>query len=125
MTDTALIDTGVFAELQAATGADFVVELVDTFAEELPGMLGELRAALEVANHGYVLETGGLVLEGPAEALAAELKAGAEFTVLAARRSTDEATRMDGGDLGYVEERVDADGGLVPHLSARLSRFVG
>ena len=32
---------------------------------------------------------------------------------------------VDGGDLGYVEERVDADGGLVPHLSARLSRFVG
>ena len=32
---------------------------------------------------------------------------------------------VDGGDLGYVEERVDADGGLVPHLSARLSRFIG
>jgi len=32
---------------------------------------------------------------------------------------------VDGGDLGYVEERVDADGGLVPHLSARLSRHVG
>ncbi|MGV9802156.1 FABP family protein [Mycobacterium sp. NPDC003449] len=32
---------------------------------------------------------------------------------------------VDGGDLGYVEERVDADGGLVPHLSARLARFVG
>lgn len=32
---------------------------------------------------------------------------------------------VDGGDLGYVEERVDADGGLVPHLSARLRRFVG
>jgi len=28
------------------------------------------RAALEVASHGYVLETGDLVLEGPAEALA-------------------------------------------------------
>ncbi|MBI3691446.1 MAG: FABP family protein, partial [Mycolicibacterium aromaticivorans] len=26
------------------------------------------------------------------------------------------------GDLAYVEERVDADGGLVPHLSARLTR---
>ncbi len=32
---------------------------------------------------------------------------------------------VESGDLAYVEERVDADGGLVPHLSARLSRFVG
>ncbi len=32
---------------------------------------------------------------------------------------------VDGGDLAYVEERVDADGGLVPHLSARLTRHVG
>lgn len=32
---------------------------------------------------------------------------------------------VEGGDLAYVEERVDADGALIPHLSARLSRFVG
>ncbi len=32
---------------------------------------------------------------------------------------------VEDGDLAYVEERVDADGELVPHLSARLSRFVG
>ncbi len=32
---------------------------------------------------------------------------------------------IEGGDLAYVEERVDADGGLVPHLSARLTRFIG
>ena len=32
---------------------------------------------------------------------------------------------VENGDLAYVEERVDADGGLVPHLSARLSRHVG
>ncbi|MDT5009247.1 MAG: hypothetical protein QOH57_864 [Mycobacterium sp.] len=32
---------------------------------------------------------------------------------------------VDGGDLAYVEERVDADGGLVPHLSARLTRYAG
>ena len=30
---------------------------------------------------------------------------------------------VEGGDLAYVEERVDADGGLVPHLSARLVAF--
>jgi hypothetical protein len=32
---------------------------------------------------------------------------------------------VEGGDLAYVEERVDTDGRLVPHLSARLSRFAG
>lgn len=32
---------------------------------------------------------------------------------------------VEGGDLGYVEERLDADGTLVPHLSARLSRHIG
>jgi len=32
---------------------------------------------------------------------------------------------VEDGDLAYVEERVDADGGLVPHLSARLARYVG
>lgn len=32
---------------------------------------------------------------------------------------------VENGDLAYVEERVDPDGGLVPHLSARLARYVG
>jgi HPt (histidine-containing phosphotransfer) domain-containing protein len=40
------IDPATFAELQSTTGADFVVELVDTFAEEAPQMLAELRSAL-------------------------------------------------------------------------------
>ncbi len=40
-----LIDPGVFAELQETAGADFVCELVDTFREEAPQMLAELRAA--------------------------------------------------------------------------------
>lgn len=34
--------------------------------------------------------------------VAAELKTGVDFAVLAARRSTDEGTRLDGGDLGYM-----------------------
>ena len=32
---------------------------------------------------------------------------------------------IEGGDLAYVEERVDADGELKPRLSARLSRHIG
>ncbi len=40
-----LIDTQTFGELQANAGADFVVELVDTFAAEAPQMLAELRSS--------------------------------------------------------------------------------
>ncbi|WP_083577049.1 FABP family protein [Rhodococcus tukisamuensis] len=32
---------------------------------------------------------------------------------------------VEGGDLAYVEERILADGPLKPHLSARLSRYIG
>jgi len=39
------IDQAVFDDLQATAGADFVVELVNTFFEEAPQMLAELRAA--------------------------------------------------------------------------------
>ena len=46
---TALIDVDTFKALQDSAGADFVIELVDTFLEEGPQMLGELRAAW-VAN---------------------------------------------------------------------------
>ncbi len=42
---TPLIDPQTFAELQANAGADFVVELVGTFAAEAPQMLAELRQA--------------------------------------------------------------------------------
>lgn len=40
------IDPHIFDELQANAGADFVLELVATFAEEAPGMVEELRSAL-------------------------------------------------------------------------------
>src|ERR1700754_2109666 len=40
-----VIDPHTFDELQATAGADFVAELVDTFADEAPRLLDELRAA--------------------------------------------------------------------------------
>ena len=44
--DPPAIDTAIYAELQATAGAEFVVELADTFREEAPPMLAELRDAL-------------------------------------------------------------------------------
>jgi histidine phosphotransfer protein HptB len=41
-----LIDPAVFNELKDTAGAEFVVELVDTFLEEAPGLLAEMQQAL-------------------------------------------------------------------------------
>ena len=40
------IDAATFVELQASAGADFVDELVNTFLEEAPIMLAEMKSAL-------------------------------------------------------------------------------
>ena len=39
------LNTATFSELQEAAGAEFAVELVQTFFEQAPLMLAELRAA--------------------------------------------------------------------------------
>ena len=46
----ATIDLATFAELQKTAGADFVKELVQTFLEEAPAMLQELRGASASGN---------------------------------------------------------------------------
>jgi HPt (histidine-containing phosphotransfer) domain-containing protein len=43
--DSPAIDGATFAELQETAGADFVAELVDTFLEDAPSLLAELRSA--------------------------------------------------------------------------------
>ena len=48
--DSSLIDRATFTDLREAVGAEFVVELVDTFLEEAPGMLAQLRAALAASD---------------------------------------------------------------------------
>lgn len=42
------------------------------------------------------------------EKILAELKSGADFAVVASRRSIDEGSRMEGGDLGYMTEEEAA-----------------
>ena len=44
------LDPAVFAELEAAAGADFARELIATFLEEAPLMLAELRSTLAAGN---------------------------------------------------------------------------
>jgi len=44
------IDRATFDALRETTGADFVKELVDTFLEEAPAMLEELRTALAAGD---------------------------------------------------------------------------
>lgn len=46
----ATIDLPTFTELQDTAGADFVKELVQTFLEEAPAMLKELRDAAASGN---------------------------------------------------------------------------
>lgn len=95
-----LIDPQTFSELQANAGADFVVELVETFAVEAPQILAELRTshaagqadafrraahslksnsntfgASRLAEMARSLELGGLPPQAePVDALAAELE---------------------------------------------------
>jgi HPt (histidine-containing phosphotransfer) domain-containing protein len=100
-----LIDPHTFDTLQAEAGADFVLTLVDTFAEEAPALLAELHSAaaegaaerfrraahslksnahtfgaLALAEQARALEHGGLPvqaarLQALAQALAAALQA--------------------------------------------------
>lgn len=44
-TSSPAIDPQVFGELQSNTGADFVIELVDTFLDEAPQLLAQLHSA--------------------------------------------------------------------------------
>ena len=46
MDDAALIDHAAFTELQDTAGAEFVVDLIETFAEEAPQILESMRSAL-------------------------------------------------------------------------------
>jgi branched-chain amino acid transport system ATP-binding protein len=50
------------------------------------------RAALEVADHGYVLETGAIALEGPADELAVDPRV-IETYLGAARKKPEDALR--------------------------------
>lgn len=54
MSDKPILDHQIFTELKDATGEDFAAELVNTFLEEAPRMIGDLKAALAASDaDGY------------------------------------------------------------------------
>lgn len=89
-----VIDPHTFDDLQATAGADFVVELVDTFAEEAPLLLDELRIA---------------VAEGSAERFrraAHSLKSNG--STFGATRMAEMARALELGGLPHDTHAVDA-----------------
>ena len=44
------IDLATFEELKRMSGADFIDELIDTFLEDVPKLMGELQSALQAGN---------------------------------------------------------------------------
>ena len=72
-----VIDEQVFAELQDSAGADFVVELVDSFLEDAPQGLAALHAAVATGDavafrrHAHSLKSNGATFGAMAFAEAA------------------------------------------------------
>jgi HPt (histidine-containing phosphotransfer) domain-containing protein len=89
-----LIDPHVFDELQANVGADFVVELVDTFAEEGPLLLSQLRQA-QAAGDGDRLRR-----------LAHSLKSNS--STFGARHLADQARALELGGLAADTRPLDS-----------------
>lgn len=84
-------DALVEREVEGAVNEDQVRRLYDEFRSEQ-------REVEEFRIRRILVAT-----EAEAQAVRRELQGGASFDALAAERSTDAATRFNGGDLGYVD----------------------
>lgn len=88
-----VIDEQVFAELQCSAGADFVVELVESFLEDAPQGLAALRAAIAAGDaaafrrHSHSLKSNGATFGAMAFAEAARALEQAPLAELGAAAS--------------------------------------
>ena len=105
MSNNGPIDSATFAELQDTAGADFVKELVQTFLEEAPAMLQELRDALAAGNAdafrraAHSLKSNSLTFgAGTLAALAREQELGG---LAAAQQQQQSANALDALALEY------------------------
>ncbi|MSR15313.1 MAG: Hpt domain-containing protein [Gammaproteobacteria bacterium] len=96
-----LIDHATFTELQETVGADFVGELVETFLEEAPKMLAELRTAL-VAREAETFRRAAHSLKTNANTFGA-LALGNQARALEQGGLPNDATALDALDVAYAE----------------------
>ncbi len=45
-----VIDNAIFSELRETTGSEFMIELIDTFLSDAPGLIADLRKSLAENN---------------------------------------------------------------------------
>ncbi|MEO7152839.1 MAG: Hpt domain-containing protein [Burkholderiaceae bacterium] len=103
------IDRAVFADLQSAAGPEFVAELLDTFFEEAPSLLAELRAAQAASDAtrlrraAHSIKSNGLTFGAGA---LAELARGLELNGLPAAPAQAQAA-LDALDAAYAQAAHD------------------
>ena len=101
MTPSTLIDARVFEALQANAGADFVLTLIDAFAEEAPRLLIALRRA-GTESDGERFETAAHTLKSNSVTF------GATRLAEMARQLERAGLRADGAAIDALTAELDA-----------------
>ena len=106
---------------------DILVESVVADAVNDNAIRGLYQEQLKQAKRSEEIRARQIVLANPADAEAVRrlLAAGAAFEALAAERSTDVASRFNGGDLGYFTVDVMPDAYEAPLKGAKVGQVVG
>lgn len=97
--DPVALDAAVFSRVSADTDPAEIQDLRSVLAREqvvFEVIARNTRADMAHARHILVSD------EATAQAILAELQAGADFATLAAKRSRDTVSAAQGGDLGWV-----------------------
>jgi len=107
--------------------ADMVVESVVSDAVNDKAVRDLYQEQLKLAKPGEELHARQIVVANPtdAEAIKKLLASGASFEALAMERSTDAATRFNGGDLGYFTPDVMPEAYAAALKTAKTGDLVG
>lgn len=106
---------------------DMLVESVVSDAVNENAINGLYQEQLKLAKQSEEIRARQIVVASEAEALAVNklLSTGASFDALAMERSTDAATRFNGGDLGYFTTDVMPDAYETNLKAAKVGDIVG